>query len=442
MLVATASVLTLINRNQSLQLLQDDLDSTLITLTRAADVDAKGDVTLSRNFAPSDQRYLLPLSGRYWIVARLNNTGRPTAWLNSHSVWDWDIPWDELLAGTSAESLRQTSYLTTRGPDKELLRVGVRSILLPGLEEPVLLIAAVDRRPTDQITRNFLLTLTVAMVVLAIGLITAMVIQVRIGLRPLARIENDIAEIRAGEKERLDQDYPLEVAPLAVEVNKLLEHNRNVVERARTHVGNLAHALKTPIAVLMNEAKGDDSFARLVRRQTESMSQNVQHYLKRAQAAARAEILGARSEIAPAIDDLTRLLGRLFQDQNISVEPGRVDETISFRGERQDLDEMLGNLLENACKFAKAKVRVSAERSEDGEVVIYVDDDGPGLSPEERAEALKRGVRLDETAPGTGLGLSIVEDLAELYSGRFELQDSPLGGLRATLYLPLAGSRA
>lgn len=441
MLVVTASVLTILNRNQALQLLHEELDSTLVTLTRATDVAEDGDVTLFRNFAPSDERYLRPLSGRYWIVARLNNDNDIAAWLNSNSVWDWEIPWSGMPIRDVAENLGQTRYETVRGPDNEPVRLAIKAITLPGLEAPVVLIAGIDRRPTDKITRNFLITLTVSMAVLALGLITGMVILVRVGLKPLTRIEHDVADIRAGEKERLDESYPQEIAPLAVEVNKLLEHNRNVVERARTHVGNLAHALKTPIAVLMNEAKGDDPFATLVRRQTETMSQNVQHYLKRAQAAARAEILGARTEVAPAIDDLTRLLQRLFQDQGISVAPGRVDETLCFRGERQDLDEMLGNLLENACKFAVEKVRVASEKSPDGELVIHVDDDGPGLTEEERAEALKRGVRLDETAPGTGLGLSIVKDLAELYSGRFELNDSPLGGLRATLILPLAQGR-
>lgn len=438
LLIVMSSVLTVLNRNQALQLLHEELDSTLVTLTRATDVAEDGDVTLFRNFAPSDERFLRPLSGRYWIVARLDEDRNVASWLNSNSVWDWDIPWEKIPVANVSENLGQTRYETLRGPDKEPVRMAVKAIALPGLDAPVVLIAGIDRRPTDRITRNFLITLTASMTMLAVGLIAAMVIMVKFGLRPLARIEHDVSDIRAGEKERLDESYPQEIAPLAIELNKLLEHNRNVVERARTHVGNLAHALKTPIAVLMNEAQGDDPFAKLVRRQTETMSQNVQHYLKRAQAAARAEILGARTEVAPAIDDLTRLLQRLFQDQGISVAPGRVDESLCFRGERQDLDEMLGNLLENACKFAETKVRVTGEKSEDGELVIHVDDDGPGLTEEERAQALKRGVRLDETAPGTGLGLSIVKDLAELYSGRFTLSDSPLGGLRATLALPLA----
>ena len=440
LLLITATLLTVLNRNQALQLLHDEVDATLLTLTRAVDIDDKG-VTVARNFAPSDERFVRPLSGRYWIVARLNADQSVEGYLNSNSVWDWNIPWDEFPIQETTEQLGQTVYQTVTGPDNEPVRLGSKAVVLPGLREPVLLVSGVDRRPTDKITRNFLITLTVAMSILAIGLTAAMAVLVRVGLRPLSRIEQDVSAIRAGDKEKIDESYPIEVAPLAHELNKLLDHNKNVVDRARTHVGNLAHALKTPIAVLMNEAQGDDEFSQLVRRQTDMLSQNVQHYLKRAQAAARAEIMGTRTEVAPAIDDLTRLLNRLFEEKGLSVAPGYLDESLCFRGERQDLDEMLGNLLENACKFAKLKVRATAEKTDNGEVAIHVDDDGPGLTPSEREEALKRGVRLDETAPGTGLGLSIVTDLAELYSGRFELHDSPLGGLRATLILPLAHSK-
>ena len=437
MLIVTGSILTVLNQSQTVRLLQAELDATLTTLTRAADVSESGEVTLFRNFAPTDERFTRPLSGRYWLVARLNENGQVASYQNSNSVWDWSVPWSNLQLTEASENPGQIYYGDTLGPDRERLHYAAKSVLL-GQDIPVLLIAAADRSPTDRITQQFLITLTLAMIVLAVGLIIAMLIQVRIGLKPLGRIEKHLSEIRAGSREKLSEDYPQEIAPLAVELNKLIEHNRKVVERARTHVGNLAHALKTPIAVLMNEARGDDPLAVLVRRQTENMSSNVNHYLKRAQAAARAQTLGARTPIAGPIDDLTRLLQRLFTEKGLSVAPGRVDE-LSFRGERQDLEEMLGNLLENACKWARTKVRVSAMKDdEDGLLLIHVDDDGPGLTEDERKQAVERGVRLDETAPGTGLGLSIVKDLAEMYSGRFELSESPWGGLRATLKLPAA----
>ncbi|MEM7766433.1 MAG: ATP-binding protein [Pseudomonadota bacterium] len=262
-----------------------------------------------------------------------------------------------------------------------------------------------------------------------------MAVQVRVVLAPLGRVQKDVSDVREGRRTRLDDDYPAEVRPLSEELNKLLDHNREVVERARTHVGNLAHALKTPLAVLRNEADGQSALDDVVRRQTEAMRANVEHYLSRAQAAARAQAIGARTEIKPVLDGLVRLLNRLFADQEIEV-GAAVEPGMAFRGEAQDLEEMLGNLMENGCKWARSRVAVSVVEGSDGQVHIHVDDDGPGLSPDERAAALQRGVRLDETAPGTGLGLSIVKDLAELYSGSLSLSDAPLGGLRATLILP------
>ena len=282
MLVLTGSILTALNRSQTLKLLESELDATLVTLTRAADVTDDGALTLISSFSPTDERFTRPLSGRYWLAAGFDTSGELTGYLNSNSVWDWEIPWEDFPLGTLLANPGQIYYGDTTGPDREPLHFAMKSVLLPGRDGPVLLLSAADRRATDRITQQFLITLSIAMFILAVGLIVAMLIQVRIGLKPLARIERDIAEIRAGTREKLDEDYPQEVAPLAVELNKLLEHNKNVVDRSRTHVGNLAHALKTPIAVLMNEAKGDNALSQLVRRQTKTMSDNVSHYLKRA----------------------------------------------------------------------------------------------------------------------------------------------------------------
>ena len=253
-------------------------------------------------------------------------------------------------------------------------------------------------------------------------------------LRPLRRIGDDIAEVREGTRQKLSEDYPAEVRPLADELNKLLDHNRQVVERARTHVGNLAHALKTPLAVLRNEATGETLLDDVVRRQSESMQTNVEHYLKRAQMVARTQTLGARTDIRPVVDGIARMLNRLYDARgvNVSVDGGA---GAVFRGEKQDLEEMVGNLMENACKWAGSEVMVRILDDAQA-LIIEVTDDGKGLSPEEREGALKRGVRLDETTPGTGLGLSIVKELAELHRGSLELGDAALGGLKATLSFP------
>jgi signal transduction histidine kinase len=208
-----------------------------------------------------------------------------------------------------------------------------------------------------------------------------------------------------------------------------------VVERARTHVGNLAHALKTPLTVLSNESSdATGPLADAVTRQTGVMRRQVDHYLTRARTAARARVLGARTYVLPVLEDLQRTLERIHIDRGISIAVDG-DPEIAFRGERQDLEEILGNLMDNGCKWARRRVAVKLSHAE-RRVVIEVEDDGHGLSPEERAQVFERGKRLDEAVPGTGLGLAIVRDIAELYGGSVSLESASLGGLRVTLILP------
>lgn len=222
----------------------------------------------------------------------------------------------------------------------------------------------------------------------------------------------------------------------------LLDHNAQVVDRARTHVGNLAHALKTPLSVLTNEAvsPGDSAqLAETVRRQTGLMRRQVDHYLVRARAAASGSVLGARASVAGVSEDLVRTLKRIHRDRDYDVTI-TCPEGLDFRGEKQDLEELLGNLLDNAFKWAEGRISLSAAPVQDdpGRLTITVEDDGPGLTEEERARVLKRGARLDESVPGSGLGLSIVDDISGLYDGAFKLDASPLGGVKAVLTLPRA----
>lgn len=216
----------------------------------------------------------------------------------------------------------------------------------------------------------------------------------------------------------------------------MLDHSRELVERSRTHVGNLAHALKTPIAVLTNEARTSDGpLAELVERQTSVMTEQVEHHLRRARAAAHAKALGARTEVAPTITDLARTLGKINSGRGLAI-LADVPAELSFKGERQDLEEMVGNLMDNACKWAQRTVRVSAARTGERNLAIVIEDDGPGLDETESQAALQRGVRLDEQAPGSGLGLAIVSDLAHAYGGELTLSRSDLGGLSACIDLP------
>ena len=438
-LIGGALALSALYRAQTLSLLEEDLDQTLVTLTREMSQEGAfledGRVTdAERNFLSNDARFQTQYSGRYWSVVGLNPDLTILSDLRSRSLWDEPVPVTQSQIGRAVADPGTTQFADYAGPADQRVRVGAKAILLENRDTPLVLVAAADRTPNDAAATRFRSMLVGTMIALFGGVFAAMVVGIRFSLQPLKRIERDIADIRAGTRQTLREGYPVEVRPLTEELNKLIGHNRDVVERARTHVGNLAHALKTPIAVLKNEAKGDGQLDDVVRRQTETMHANVEHYLKRARMAARAETLGARTNVTPVVESLAGLLNRLFDAKGINVSVENGDGGV-FLGEKQDFEEMIGNLMDNACKWAKAEVVV---RISDGpqELVIDVEDDGPGLTPAEREGALKRGVRLDETTPGTGLGLSIVTELAELHKGRLELDESALGGLRARLRFP------
>ena len=425
-------------RSSVLRGLDADLQVVLDSLVASAESDASEVITLEQT--PNDFRFQTPTSGRYWQIALLTNAPKPVPVQQSASLWDEaPLPWPQ--GGPAAlRALRGRTLFSnvTAGPFDQPVRLAAQVVVLPGAPAPVTFFAAADRRPALADAGRFTATLLIALAVMAAGLIAMVLLQVGVGLAPLNRLSGDVAEVRRGKRARLEGAYPTEVAPLTDELNALLDHNRAVVERARTHVGNLAHALKTPIAVLLNEARGQTGpLADLVTRQADAMSHNVDHYLQRAQAAARAETVGARCEVRPVLDDIARTLERLYgrtQDMDILVEPGPV---LVFKGERQDLEEMAGNLMENACKYGGGTVRIGLREGRAPSVLeIAIEDDGPGLPPEARETALKRGGRLDESTPGQGLGLSIVAELARLYGGELSLGESALGGLAAVLRLP------
>ena len=259
------------------------------------------------------------------------------------------------------------------------------------------------------------------------------------GSRRLAASVKDLAEIRSGKAEKLEGELPYEIRPLQQELNALIQSNREIVDRARTHVGNLAHALKTPLSVISNEARthGGPLAAKVVE-QAEVMRTQITHHLDRARVAARSSVIGDVTDVDQVLQGLKRALDRIHGERGLDLEVAATPG-LKFQGEKQDFEEMVGNLLDNACKWASSQVRASAEPAEGKRrFVVVVDDDGPGLTEEQRKKAVKRGQRMDESKPGSGLGLSIVADLAHLYKGRFELEPSPEGGLRAKLELPAA----
>jgi len=404
------------------------MDVLLGGLIADAEIDPQSRLVLRRRFTQA--RFERPFSGLYWQVTEADSG---QVLLRSRSIWDQQLP---VPPKSDEPGPRRTEAM---GPEGQSLRLVARNVTLPGDTRTFTFIVAGAVNEIERETESFNGTLAVAVVIMFLGLIGALLVQVRYGLRPLHSVETGLADIRSGRAERLAGDFPSEIAPLVEEVNMLLDHNAQIVERARTHVGNLAHALKTPLSVLTNEAMspGEGStFGETVRRQTGLMRRQVDHYLVRARAAASGNVLGARASVATVTEDLVRTLKRIHRDRDYDVTV-TCPEGLDFRGEKQDLEEMLGNLLDNAFKWAVGSIEVAVQ-AQDGQLTIAVEDDGPGLTADERARVLKRGARLDESVPGSGLGLSIVDDIAGLYDGAFTLDASPLGGVKAVLTLPRA----
>ncbi|MGZ8372717.1 MAG: ATP-binding protein [Rhodoplanes sp.] len=380
----------------------------------------------------------LPLSGWYWQVTHLN-TPKPETRL-SRSLWDGTLPHlaDRQVQATTDGTRR--SYID--GPEDQRLRLVERTVDL-GEEGRYLVSIAGDPQEIEEEMRAFNQTLAITFVMLAAVLLLITMFQVRFGLAPLKRISESLAAIRTGRAERLEGQFPVEIEPLARETNALIDANRQVVERARTHVGNLAHALKTPLSVIVNEAAAHsgEPFAGKMREQADIMRDQVTRHLERARFAARLTVVGVVTEVPPVVTALARMMEKLYHERGIQIEVDAPDP-VRFLGERQDLEEMVGNLVDNACKWAASRVSITVEsetRAGKGlppAVRIVIDDDGPGLSATEREQVAQRGQRLDETKPGSGLGLSIVLELAALYGGSLNLSPAPIGGLRAELVLP------
>jgi signal transduction histidine kinase len=356
--------------------------------------------------------------------------------VRSRSLWDEAITVPPETLNALARSPGENVPFEVVGPRNQPLRVVAMQGRLPDIAAPVIFMAGEDRTSMNRDIRTFDATIAVALLLLGAGLIAAVIVQVRVGLQPLFALRREVAAVRTGEAERILGDYPTELEPLSRELNALMTHTQEVVDRQRTHVGHLAHALKTPLSVLLTEAQQQPGpLAEVVARQAQTMGQHVDHHLRRARAAARAQGQGERTPVAPVLEDLSRTLEKIFRDKVSSV-AWECPEELCFIGERQDLLEIAGNVMENACKWCRGRVRVEAEAADSRSLRLTVEDDGPGLPADQRATVLKRGARLDEQTPGSGLGLSIVDELARAYGGSVTLGASTLGGLKVTLLLP------
>jgi signal transduction histidine kinase len=386
-----------------------------------------------------DPQFELALSGWYWQITRLDQS--PPEIKSSRSLFAAKLPRLSEQGVPAGVSGTRRGYV--KGPDDRQLRM-VERIIDAGDQGTFLIQVAATTEDLDKQMARFEFDLFVTFTLLGLALVASSALQLRFGLRPLRQLQEGVAAIRRGEAEKIQGSFSQDLAPLASEINLLIAANREVVERSRTQVGNLAHALKTPLSVIINESAPDESgFVSKVREQAILMRDQITYYLNRAQLAVRVAMSGDSTEVAPVVEALIRTFEKIYRERDL-VFVTRIAPGVRFFGERQDLEEMIGNLVDNAGKWAAHEVVIEASPeppvnpTERSFFQMIIDDDGSGLTPDQREAALRRGKRLDETKPGSGLGLSIVVDLVSLYGGALTLGVNPQGGLRAELRLPAA----
>ncbi len=384
------------------------------------------DGRLQLTWIPSDPRFNRPLSGWYWQIL---DKDKPVK--RSKSLWSGQLGVQAGLPGKGPRIVMIT------GPADEKLRSLTEAITLPEAKRAFVFTVAGPIKDIEHDVGLFTRQLIMTLGALALALLAAILIQVRFGLRPLRALRREIADIRSGARRRLHDNVPSEVTPVVDEINALLDHNTLMLEKARAQAANLAHALKNPLTVMRNEAgEVEGERGRILKDQTDIIGRNIERHLVRARAAGMQQARDVKTPVAQIAEDLKFSMALLYKERGLDIEVTDVASLI-FQGDPHDLEEMLGNLVDNACKWAKRRVVVAGEANKN-RLVIRVEDDGPGISPEYIDGITRRGQRLDETVAGSGLGLDIVLDIAELYEGGLGLGRSKMGGLRAELELPAA----
>lgn len=413
------TITNLLERN-----LDDRLNYILTSMVGSAEIDSEGDVWFNRVLG--DQRFLEPNSGLYW---QIDGTAQ--------EPWPSRSLWDRTLSLRSDHSEAEPVYYDSDQFSGEELRIVERSARLPGSDSDWTFAVAADRVELEAEIAEIRSILFWSFIVLGFGLIVLAWLQVYYGLSPLRRVRRAIQRMRGGDEHRLTEPLPLEVQPMVNELNGLLAHSEKQAEEARMHAGNLAHALKTPLTVLVNAATArDPDLSKHVHRETKVMQRQVEHHLARARAVGRRATGLSRAEVWPSAESVLRAVTRLYENTRFDLDGSR-KALVAI--ERQDLDEILGNLIENAAKYGGGSVfvTVDAERDDPNFCALWIEDDGLGIPEQERIRIFDRGARLDTGKPGTGLGLAIVRDVAEIYGGTVELRESEdLGGLLVRLKLP------
>lgn len=377
----------------------------------------------------TEPNFDLVLSGWYWQVTKQSGE----VIIASRSLFAERLP--KITIAKLGRNEDGIASFYSRGPAGNTIRLVAREISMEG-DEPFLIVVAGNATDIRQNVAQFRQRVFLTLAALGFLLAISTFVQVKWGLRPLSRITNGLNDIREGRSQDLQGSFPTEIDPLVGELNALIAFNKKVVERARTHVGNLAHALKTPISVLRNEASDyDTSLSEKIIEQTNAMQSQVNYHLNRAQIIARTGMLSTAHPVKPIVEGLGRAMSKIYRDKNVHLTIN-VEENMKFSGEREDLAQVLGNLIDNACKWSKDKVTISVSGN-DTSLIFDIEDNGPGLTKTQQERAMKRGERLDEQKPGSGLGLSIVRDMMKAYDGSFTMARSSLGGLKATLTFPM-----
>lgn len=399
----------------------EQLQYVMNAMIASSEIGPDGEVRFNR--PPADQRFLEPYSGAYFQVSAPGADIFP-----SRSLWDRRLKVDRRHSDIALHTYDSGQF------GGEPLRVVERDVILPGSKRSWRFQVAQSREFVDEQIRVLRSTLVTSFALLGFGLLVLAALQTFYGLWPLRRVRSEVVAIRSGTGTRISEAFPAEIQPLADEINQLLAHNEAQAEEARRHAGNLAHALKTPLTVITNAATARaPDLADTVCREAAAMRRQVDHHLARARAIGRRSSAQARARVWESLEAVERAVDRLYEHVTVDIAG---DREACVRVERQDLDEMLGNLIENAAKYGGGRVFVTVEPNE-AMVDILIEDDGSGIPPDEREAIFARGARLDTDKPGTGLGLAIVRDVAEIYGGKIALEQSEdLGGLLARLALP------
>ncbi len=399
--------------------IRQQLSLSLDELTANIDLDVYGQMVMPLRL--SDPRFNRPYSGLYWMAVTKNQIMR------SRSLWDQLIIFKR--------------FGRASGANGEKLVYIQRNIYLPDVPTPITITVGVDEKPLQDTLHALMEQISLVLALLFIGILILIGLQVSWSLRPLGKMQKELHKLRSGEQSALENNYPKEVQPLTSDLNALLFHYQELLQRARNHAGNLSHALKTPISVIKNEVSHLDTETKnKLEPSIANLQQQIDYHLGRARMAGSMHILAVGCQPSEQVDSISIAFDKIFSSRNILL-INELDSDLKVAVEATDMDEMLGNLLENGYKWAKSQIRVYSEIVSDLSVALVVEDDGPGIPNNMKDLALKRGVRLDEATPGSGLGLNIVQEMAHSYRGQLILEDNPSGGTKAKLIINLCTAK-